>query len=83
MRFKTCAAFLSLAVIGAIGVVTTITVPAHAEDWCGFHDKTGSRVRCGYTSLDECKQNVTGKNAVCMPNPDFAMRSHNAATGAG
>jgi hypothetical protein len=48
--------------------------PAGAADWCGFHQKVHSRVRCGYSSLQVCKQALaekkTGdKTVTCMPNP--------------
>jgi hypothetical protein len=48
---------------------------ACAEEWCGFQDKAGSRVRCGFSSMAECKQAVgDGKDAVCMPSPSFAAK---------
>jgi hypothetical protein len=48
---------------------------ACAGEWCGFLDKDGSRVRCGFSSLDECKQTIGGKkDAYCMPDPNFAAR---------
>ena len=76
MQFKTCVVLGSLAIAGVGGVVSVTTAtaaPASAEEWCGFHDKPGSRVRCGYSSAAECKDNVVGKDAVCMPSPYFAM----------
>jgi hypothetical protein len=48
---------------------------AYAGEWCGFLDKDGSRVRCGFSSLDECKQTIGDKkDAYCMPDPNFAAR---------
>lgn len=87
MQLKAYAVLVSLAVLGIVsatgvlvtGVRAATAAPAGAEEWCGFHDKTGSRVRCGYTSQSGCKQKVAGKDPVCMPNPDFAMRSHDGA----
>lgn len=50
-------------------------LPAHAEKWCGFLDKEHARVRCGYSSVSECKQALgDNKDAVCMPSPSFAER---------
>ena len=48
--------------------------PASASDWCGFHQKEHSRVRCGYSSLQVCKEKLatkkTGdKTVTCMPDP--------------
>ncbi len=60
-----------------------VSIPSvRAEEWCGFQDKTGSRVRCGFSSLAECKQAVgDGKDAVCMPSPSFAAKQRTAARG--
>jgi hypothetical protein len=55
------------------GSLLATLAPVHADEWCGFLDKSGSRVRCGFSSLAECKQ-VLGdkKDAVCMRSPSFA-----------
>jgi hypothetical protein len=42
-----------------------VTGPA----WCGFHDKAGDRVRCGYSSESECRQAVGGPDAICIVDP--------------
>jgi len=62
-----------------------ILPPAHADGWCGFHDKNGSRVRCGFSSLDECKKTMDTagvKDAVCMPDPSFAANFRRAQVAA-
>jgi hypothetical protein len=69
MRLLTCVALLSLAGAGALAASTA---PVRAEEWCGFHDKAGAQVRCGYSSLDECKHKLGDKNTVCLPSPSFA-----------
>lgn len=56
---------------------TFATTPAGAEEWCGFQEKAGAIVRCGYSSLQECKEKVEkttkdSKSIVCMPSPSFA-----------
>ena len=64
----------------AIGIFTIALLAAsfssaHADGWCGFLDKQGSQVRCGFSSLDECKKTMDAqdaKDAVCMPDPSFA-----------
>jgi hypothetical protein len=71
MRVLTWGGLLSFV---AIGVLNATAIPVRAQEWCGFHDKTGSLVRCGYSSLAECKQNLAGKNPVCIPNPEFAVQ---------
>ena len=66
-----------LAIAGAIA----LSAPAGAQDWCGFRDQANSQVRCGYSSLQECKQALTdtkdggkkeaksGASVVCLPDP--------------
>jgi hypothetical protein len=54
------------------------TSHARADDWCGFLDQEHARVRCGYSSLDECQQSLGDKKgAFCMPDPNFASRQDN------
>jgi hypothetical protein len=58
----------------ALAGTLALAAPASASDWCGFHQKIHSRVRCGYSSLEVCKHKLankkTGDNAVtCMPDP--------------
>ncbi len=74
MRTTSLAALLSL---------ITLTTAAHADElWCGFLDKAGSAVHCGYSSLAECKQSLGDqKDAVCMPSPSFAKTRHGARNG--
>ena len=52
------------------------TPSARAEEWCGFLDQEHSQVRCGYSSLAECKQSIGDKDAICIPDPNFASREH-------
>ena len=53
-------------------LVLTITA-ARADEWCSFVDKANARVRCGYSSLSECKQSLSEtKDGYCMPDPGFA-----------
>lgn len=49
---------------------------ASAQDWCGFHQKAGSRVKCGFSSLQQCKQALAhkkdgDKGVTCLPDPAF------------
>ena len=61
----------------AAGLVAVSLSSAHAEEWCGFVDKAGAQVRCGFSSLAECQQTIGDKkDAYCMPDPAFASRSH-------
>ena len=62
--------WLALVLTGFLAASTSST---QAAEWCGFLDKEHSQVRCGYSSLAECKQALgERKDAVCMPSPSFA-----------
>jgi hypothetical protein len=67
---RTAMRFL-LGLVTAAALVSSIP-SARAQDWCGFLDKEHSKVRCGYSSVTECKQAIGDKKAVCMPDPEFA-----------
>ena len=59
------------------GLLAGSLASANAQEWCGFLDKDHARVRCGFTSIKDCKQALGHKkNAVCMPSPSFANRTH-------
>jgi len=64
------------------GLLAAALPAAHADElWCGFIDKAGSPVRCGFSSLAQCKQTLGDqKDAVCMPSPSFA-KAHRDARG--
>jgi hypothetical protein len=61
----------------AIAAVLALSGPtASAQDWCGFHQKAGSRVKCGFSSLQQCKQALANKKTgdktvTCLPDPAF------------
>lgn len=72
MRF--CIALACLAVL--VG-----SDPASAQLWCGFHDKTGAVVRCGFLSAADCRSKLGNKDTICMPDPEFASRRRPTAAG--
>jgi hypothetical protein len=45
------------------------SAPADGLAWCGFKEKAGSRVRCGYSSESDCKQAVGEPGAICILDP--------------
>lgn len=67
----------------AMGVAAmSLTAGAHAADttktanaptagmaWCGFHDKAGARVRCGFSSEAQCRQTLGPKGTICIIDP--------------
>jgi hypothetical protein len=49
-------------------------VTAGAQDRCGFHQKEHSRVQCGFSSLQQCKQALSDKKdgdktVTCLLDP--------------
>ncbi|MEJ2435889.1 MAG: hypothetical protein P8Y53_23140, partial [Pseudolabrys sp.] len=62
------------AAVAVAGVLAMSAGNADAADWCGFHQKEHSRVRCGYSSLQVCKAKLSDKKkgdktVTCMPDP--------------
>lgn len=61
----------------AIAGVLALSAPtASAQDWCGFKQKAHSRVHCGFSSLQQCKQALSDKkekdgdkSVTCLPDP--------------
>lgn len=71
MRIATASALVAgLTMMGTFAA----SAPARADEWCGFKDKQGAQVHCGYSSLQECKELTGAKDSVCMPDPGFAQR---------
>jgi len=63
--------------LGGLALTGLLAAPAAAQDWCGFHQKAHSRVHCGYSSLQQCKQALSDKTdkkdadktVTCLPDP--------------
>ena len=65
--------------LAVAGLVAASVSPVRAEEWCGFVDKAGARVQCGFSSLAECKQALGDpKNGYCIPDPTFASIDNRA-----
>lgn len=64
----------------AVAAIVFAVIPsAHAAgEYCGFVDREHSRVRCGFTNVEQCKQAIGDKNAICIPDPEFAVSSRRA-----
>jgi Protein of unknown function (DUF3551) len=61
-----------LGIAAAAAIFASIPSARAAGDYCGFVDREHSRVRCGFTSIEQCKQAIGDKDAICIPNPEFA-----------
>jgi hypothetical protein len=65
--------------LAVAGLVAASVSSARAEEWCGFLDKAGARVQCGFSSLAECKQALGDqKNGYCIPDPTSASIGNRA-----
>jgi Protein of unknown function (DUF3551) len=58
------------------GMLAFSPMSARAADWCGFQQKANSRVQCGFSSLQQCKQALSDKkdkdgdkSVTCLPDP--------------
>ena len=66
------ALLFGLAAADAMAAAPTPGQPSAASGglaWCGFKDKPGSRVRCGYSSESDCKHGIGGPGAICIVDP--------------
>jgi len=65
--------------LSAAAATSTVSAPADATSataspagwpqWCGFHNKVGDRVRCGYSSESDCKRALGEPDAICILDP--------------
>ena len=68
----------------ALAATPTPAQPAAAAGglaWCGFKDKPGSRVRCGYSSESDCRQGVGDPGAICIVDPYLTERRRASVNG--
>ena len=77
-------------VVGAAALVFGVTAggaraadqpPVARPAWCGFKDKPGSRVRCGYSTEGDCKQGVGEPGAICIVDPYLTENRRAIANG--
>jgi hypothetical protein len=70
---------IGLAAALAVAALLAMPATANAQEWCGYHQKAGARVHCGYSSRQVCEQALSGKTdkkekkastaVVCRPDP--------------
>ena len=53
----------------SVATTAAPTASAGGPEWCGFHNKAGDRVRCGYSSENDCKQALGEPDAICIVDP--------------
>ena len=67
-----------LAAFMVMGFTALSPSVAHAEQYCGFINKPGAIIECGYSSRQRC-ENAIGTNARCFVDPDFARMDHDSS----
>lgn len=60
-----------LATFMVMGFTAVSPSVAHAEQYCGFINKPGAIVKCGYSSRASCEKMI-GRDARCFVDPDVA-----------
>jgi hypothetical protein len=73
---------MAIGLAGALAATALLAMPAagNAQEWCGYHQKAGARVHCGYSSRQVCQPALSGKSdakkekktttaVVCKPDP--------------
>jgi hypothetical protein len=63
---------VSAAFIIAISFTAVSSTSVHAEQYCGFVNKRGAIVKCGYSSRESC-ENAIGQGAICFVRPDVGL----------
>jgi hypothetical protein len=62
--------------VSAAFIATSFTAVSptnvHAEQYCGFVNKAGAIVQCGYSSRESC-ENAIGNGAMCFVRPDVGL----------
>ena len=56
----------------AISFTAVSSTSVHAEQYCGFVNKRGAIVKCGYSSRESC-ENAIGQGAICFVRPDVGF----------
>ena len=73
MRRAICLFGAAALVFGfAVGAMAAEQPSAGGPAWCGFKDKPGSRVRCGYSTQSDCEPGVGEPGAICIVDPYVA-----------
>jgi len=69
--------FTSTAVAALTLMVATGTY-ANAAAWCAYYDENEG-TNCGFYTLQQCQEDVSGVGGYCAPNPQGAQRSHDSS----
>jgi hypothetical protein len=67
---------MTATVLVAISAMTAEAV-AREYPWCSYYN-SGSQ-NCGFTTLDQCKSNISGIGGFCQMNPSYTARAGHAS----
>lgn len=65
-------------ILSGLALITTLVLPvglpageAQAQEgaWCAYAGGRNSYENCGYYTLQQCREAVSGVGGACMPNP--------------
>jgi Protein of unknown function (DUF3551) len=60
---------LPFAVVVALGALDA-TAPASAQGaWCAYYSGTHGGTNCGFYTLQQCREAISGVGGVCSPSP--------------
>jgi hypothetical protein len=63
---RTALAFCVLVTLGALDAAT----PAGAQGaWCAYYSGTHGGTNCGFYTLQQCREAISGVGGVCSPSP--------------
>jgi len=67
--------------IVVLSALSATTATASAQGWCGFIDDENAPVRCGYSTITECKLAIGEKSkaAYCVLDPFFVSGNSSIA----
>jgi len=63
-----------LILVGAFIVgAAAMSLPAYAQNypWCAHYDADGGEINCGFSTFEQCLQDVRGIGGFCMRNNTY------------
>ena len=63
-----------LILVGAFIVgAAAMSLPAYAQNypWCAHYDTDGGEINCGFSTFEQCLQDVRGIGGFCMRNNTY------------
>jgi hypothetical protein len=66
----------TLFIVAAVLAIGAAASSAQAQNypWCSYYGPNGPR-NCGFSSFEQCQQNVSGIGGFCQQNPQYTPPS--------